>query len=59
MEFWKSKMTVGQCIRYINHIHRVPVVIANNGEAVVDDQITRRQGQWLLYTCKQCGWSIL
>ena len=39
-------MTVEQYVRYINHIHRVvPVVIANNGEAVVDDQITRRRGQ--------------
>lgn len=44
MEFWRKKMTPDQCTRYINHLHRViPVVIAKNGEAVVDDEIPRRR----------------
>lgn len=39
-EFWETKMTVAQCTRYINHLHRViPVIIAKSGEAVVDDEV--------------------
>ena len=33
-------MSVELCTRYINHLHRViPVIIAKNGEPVVDDEI--------------------
>jgi len=39
-EFWRTKMIVEQCTRCINHIHRViPVIIAKNGEPMVDDEI--------------------
>ena len=39
--FWRTKLTVAQCTRYINHIHRVlPVIIEKNGEAV-DDELPR------------------
>ena len=44
--FWRTKLTVRQCTRYIDHIHRVvPLVIAKNGEAVVDDELPRPRGQ--------------
>ena len=40
--FWRQKLTIPQCKRYINHIHKViPVIISKNGEAVVDDEIPR------------------
>ena len=43
-QFWRTKLTVEQCTRYINHLHRViPVVIAKKGEAVVDDEIPRQR----------------
>ena len=39
-EFWRTKMTAELCTRYINHLHRViPVIIAKNGEPVVDDEL--------------------
>lgn len=42
-QFWGTKLTIEQCTRYINHLHRViPYVIAKGGEAVVDDEIKRR-----------------
>lgn len=38
--FWNTKLTAAQCTRYINHLHRViPVVIAKQGEAVVDYEL--------------------
>ena len=41
-QFGNTKLTVAQCTRYINHLHRViPVVIAKDGEAVADDEIRR------------------
>lgn len=41
-EFWKTKLTISQCRRYINHLHKVlPVIIAKDGHAVVDDEIPR------------------
>lgn len=41
-QFWRTKLTVTQCIRYVQHIHKViPVIIEKNGEAVVDDEIPR------------------
>lgn len=44
--FWKTKLTVAQCAKYINHLHHViPMVIAKNGEAVVDDEIRRSRQQ--------------
>lgn len=42
-QFRRTKLTVEQCTRYINHIHRViPIVLAKGGEAVVDDELQRR-----------------
>ena len=44
--FWRTKLTVPQCTRYINHIHRVvPVVIEKNGEAIVNDELPRLRAQ--------------
>ena len=41
-EFWRTKLTLAQCRRYINHIHKViPIIIAKEGHAVVDDEIPR------------------
>ena len=41
-QFWKEKLTISQCNRYIDHIKRVvPVILSKNGEAVVDDEIRR------------------
>ena len=41
-QFWREKLTISQCKRYIDHIWRViPVILAKNGEAVVDDEIPR------------------
>ena len=40
--FWREKLTVSQCKKYIDHINKViPVILAKNGEAVVDDEIPR------------------
>ena len=39
-QFWHEKLTISQCKRYIDHIWRViSVILAKNGEAVVDDEI--------------------
>ena len=36
-------MTVEQCTRYINHLHRViPVITAKNREPVFDDELRLR-----------------
>ena len=40
-QFWREKLTVAQCVRYINHIHRVIPIIIKKEEAVVDDEIPR------------------
>ena len=41
-KFWREKLTVNQCKRYIDHIQKViPVIISKNGEAVVDDEVPR------------------
>ena len=41
-KFWSEKLTVSQYKRYINHIKKViPVILAKNGEAVVDNEIPR------------------
>ena len=42
-QFWREKLTISQCNRYIDHIKRViPVIISKNGEAVIDDEIPRK-----------------
>lgn len=41
-QFWREKLTIMQCRKYINHIRRVvPVIIEKQGEAVVDDELPR------------------
>ena len=36
LDFWKTKMHVAQCKRYINHIHRViPKVMASSGHMLL------------------------
>jgi len=43
-QYWNTKLTIEQCKRFINHIHRViPVLIAKGGEAVVDDELRRKE----------------
>ena len=38
--FWSMKLTIEQCVRYINHLHRViPVIINKDGNAVIDDEV--------------------
>ena len=40
--FWKQKLTITQCKKYIDHIKRViPAIIEKNGEAIVDDELPR------------------